>query len=237
MTTEFVVPANPLPYLPPGQSRRFAKRQFIYNGNRPNGSFFLLTEGRVKILTLASDRAEIVARIIHEGAWFGESALIGSDSESALAMDAVTLLEWKVNEIELQIAREPRLAMALLQHLICRSNSLQERIEVMARYTTQERVMRSLIQLASTLGKVMPDGSTRFAGLTHQTIAAYVGTSREIISTQMNRLRHLGLVQYSRKHIDVSVPGIREALAAGQPQKRSTNRKGRRTRVFAAGSA
>jgi Mn-dependent DtxR family transcriptional regulator len=58
----------------------------------------------------------------------------------------------------------------------------------------------------------MPDGSFRVASLTHHTISEFVGTSREIVTFQMNRLRRLGLVRYSRKHIDVYAQALRENL-------------------------
>ncbi len=50
------------------------------------------------------------------------------------------------------------------------------------------------------------------ASLTHHTIAEFVGTSREIVTFQMNRLRRLGLIRYSRKFIDVYTSAIRENL-------------------------
>jgi hypothetical protein len=61
-------------------------------------------------------------------------------------------------------------------------------------------------------GPPMPDGSLRVASLTHRTIAEFVGTSREIVTFQMNRLRRIGLVRYSREDIDVYAQAPRENL-------------------------
>ena len=58
----------------------------------------------------------------------------------------------------------------------------------------------------------MPDGSTRIGSLTHHTIAEYIGTSREIVTFQMNRVRRLGLLRYSRKSIDVYTQAMKDAL-------------------------
>jgi CRP-like cAMP-binding protein len=80
---------------------------------------------------------------------------------------------------------------------------LQDRIETMAVHKTPERVMLGLVQLATDLGTETEDGSTQIAHLTHDTIAEFVGTSREIVSCQMNRLRRLGFIRYSRKYLDV----------------------------------
>src|SRR5262249_8512670 len=146
---------------------------------------------------------ETIGRIVSAEGLFGESALIGTSnrSESAVSLDNVTAMSWTRSEVEAQIEREPRLGIALSQYLVRQCIELQERIESMAAYKTPERVMLSLVQLASTLGTQMPDGSTRLGSLTHHTIADYVGTSREIVTFQMNRLRRQGLLRYSRKTI------------------------------------
>jgi CRP-like cAMP-binding protein len=121
-------------------------------------------------------------------------------------------MSWTRSEIELQIEREPRLGIALAQYMVRQCIALQDRIESMAVQKTPERVMVALAQLAGMLGAPLPDGATRIASLTHQTIAEYVGTSREIVTFQMNRLRRLGLIRYTRRYIDVYTGAVEEAL-------------------------
>jgi len=82
----------------------------------------------------------------------------------------------------------------------------------MAVYKTPERVMLALVQLCDSLGTPMADGATRVAALTHHTIAEYVGTSREIVTFQLNRLRRLGMLRYSRKHMDIYTRAVQDAL-------------------------
>lgn len=129
-----------------------------------------------------------------------------------MALDDISVMSWSRNEVELQIEREPRLGIALSQYLVRQCIELQDRIETMAVYKTPERVMLSLVHLAAMLGTSMPDGAVRIGSLTHHTIADYVGTSREIVTFQMNRLRRLGLLRYSRKHIDVQAQAMQDAL-------------------------
>jgi Crp-like helix-turn-helix domain len=66
--------------------------------------------------------------------------------------------------------------------------------------------------LADSLGSPMADGATRVPALTHHTIAEYVGTSREIVTFQLNRLRRLGMLRYSRKHMDIFTSALQEVL-------------------------
>jgi CRP/FNR family transcriptional regulator len=121
-------------------------------------------------------------------------------------------MSWSRHEIEQQVEREPRLGIALAQHLVRQCIKLQDRIESMAVHKTPERVMLALLQLAADLGVPMPDGSLSVDSLTHQTIAEFVGTSREVVTFQMNRLRRIGLVRYSRRHIDIYAQALGENL-------------------------
>jgi CRP/FNR family transcriptional regulator len=205
---------DPLTYLPRKSVQEFGKNRVIYSPENPARDLYVVILGRVKISTTADDGGQTIGRIVRTEGLFGESSLIGplARSESAVALDNATLMSWSRNEIEQQVEREPRLGIALSQYLVRECLELQDRIESMAVHKTPERVMLALLQLAADLGSPMPDGSVRVASLTHNTIAEFVGTSREIVTFQMNRMRRSGLVRYSRKHIDVYTQAMRENL-------------------------
>jgi len=99
------------------------------------------------------------------------------------------LVSQVLDSVAENLEREPRLGLALARYLVRQCIGLQERIESMAVRKTPERVMLALLELAADLGAPMPDGSMHVASLTHHTIAEFVGTSREIVTSQMNRLR------------------------------------------------
>jgi CRP/FNR family transcriptional regulator, cyclic AMP receptor protein len=205
---------DPLTYLPPKPVQQFAKGRVIYDVQQPSDQLYVVTLGRVKITNTSEDDGQMVARIIPAEGLFGEAALIGArrHTECAVALDNVTLMSWSGAEIETQIEREPRLGLALSQYLVRQYIELQDRIESIAAYKTPERVMLALMQLADSLGTPMADGAVRVGSLTHQTIAEYVGTSREIVTFQLNRLRRLGLLRYSRKHLDIYMRPMQDML-------------------------
>jgi CRP-like cAMP-binding protein len=155
----------------------------------------------------------VVTRIVGPNGIFGESLLIGlqEQTESAVVLDQTRVMSWGRNEIEQLVSRDPRLGMALLAYFVKRCGELNERLEALAFRKTPERVMLGLLQLAETLG-TPANGGMRLAPLTHQAIAEYVGTSREIVTSHMSELRRSGMVQYSRKFIDVNVGVMRDAL-------------------------
>jgi CRP/FNR family cyclic AMP-dependent transcriptional regulator len=205
---------DPWTYLPHRPVQDFPKGQLIYGPHQPSSSLYLLLRGLVKVTYLGDHGGESIARIIRNDGLFGESCLIGDrpHGEAAVPLEGVTLMAWTSGEIEQHVEREPRLGLLLMQHLIHQSIGLQDRIENSASYKTPERVMLAIMQLANDLGTVMSDGSLHLPSLTHHTIAEYVGTSREIVTFQMNRLRRLGMLKYSRKYIDVSVLDLEEEL-------------------------
>jgi len=205
---------DPLNYLPRKPIQEFGKRRVIYDENQPCSGLYVVILGRVKVTSTAEDGFETIGRVVCAEGFFGEFALIGAEnrSESAVALDTASIMCWSRSEIEQQIDREPRLGVALSQYLVRQCIELQDRIESMAVHKTPERVMLALLQLGSSAGTPMADGTTRIGSLTHHTIAEYVGTSREIVTFQMNRLRRLGLLTYSRKFIDIHAPAMQQAL-------------------------
>jgi CRP/FNR family transcriptional regulator, cyclic AMP receptor protein len=88
----------------------------------------------------------------------------------------------------------------------------KERLQGFALDKTPVRVARSLLRFAGRVGEPQSDGSVRIPPLTHQAIAEYVGTSREIVTSQMNLLRQRGYLTYSRKGINIQMEHLREYL-------------------------
>jgi CRP-like cAMP-binding protein len=202
-----------LMYLPRKSIKEIGKGRVIYGPEKPTDCIYLIVGGRVKVSTTAAEGYETVARILCTEELFGATVLVGGhSSEAAVVLDAAMLMSWTRDEIEAQIEREPRLGFALAQYFVRQCIALQERIEAVALHKTPERILLAFVQLADLLGTPQPDGAMRIDSLTHQTIADYVGTSREIVTFQMNRIRQLGLIQYSRRYIDVYSRAVAEAL-------------------------
>jgi CRP/FNR family cyclic AMP-dependent transcriptional regulator len=171
-------------------------------------------QGRVKVSIPLETGAQTVVDIFSTDDFFGESSLLDSARHAlrAVALESVTLMSWAGPEIEDQVERQPRLGVALLQMLIKRTVDHEERIQSFALDKTPERVIRSLLRFAARQGVQGEDGSVRIPPLTHQVISEYVGTSREIVTFQMNHLRQQGFLRYSRRGIDVYVDALRDRL-------------------------
>lgn len=195
---------DPLDYLPRRAVRSFPRRQAIYDPERPSEGLYVVLEGRVSVTVVGDAGKEVVVRIVGPEGAFGETSLVRSrPRERATALDPCKTMFWSVEELEAQVERQPRLGLALMQHVAGTLAHLRGRIRNMAGYHVSERVAATLLELARALGRQDSNGYVTMPWITHNLLAEYVGTSREMVTFEMNRLRRLGLIQYSRRRLDV----------------------------------
>ena len=201
-------------YLPRKGVNEFSKGATIFDETNPSRSLHLVVQGRVKFVTPLENGAQTVVDIFNADDFFGESSLLGAARrvERATALDRVTLMSWESVEIEEQIQRQPRLGIALMQMLVRRTLDYEERIQSFAIEKTPERIASSLLRFADRLGTQTDDDWVRIPPLTHQLISEYVGTSREIVTFQLNHLRQQGYLRYSRQGIQIATEALQKHL-------------------------
>jgi CRP/FNR family transcriptional regulator, cyclic AMP receptor protein len=201
-------------YLPHKSVVEYRRGQVIYDEGQPSNGIFLVVRGRVKTSVPTDEGAQTVIEIFGAEDFFGESGLLNLPhrGESAVALENTALMAWTTNEIEDHVERQPKLGMALIQNLVERCLDFEERLQSFALDKTPERIMRALLRFADRFGTRMEDGSSRIPPMTHQLISEYVGTSREIVTFQMNKLRQEGFIRYSRKGIEVFVESLTDHL-------------------------
>ncbi len=202
-------------YLPRKGVTDYSKGETIFDESNPSRSLHLVIQGRVSLATPLENGSQSIVDIFSTDDFFGESCLLGlALNARATALEAVMLMSWDAAEIEEQVERQPLLGLALIQMLAKRTLEYGERIETFAFDKTAERIVSSLLRFADRLGAQSEDGSVRIPPLTHQVISEYVGTSREIVTFQMNRLRQEGFLHYSRKGIQLYTDALRGRLKA-----------------------
>jgi CRP/FNR family cyclic AMP-dependent transcriptional regulator len=194
---------DPLAFLPCSIIAEYKKGRLIYDQDQPSTSIYLVIEGKVKVSRMGDDGRQVVVDIYQPDEFFGESALLDLPrrSERASALDDTRLMAWSTAEIEDMVTKRPRLAVALLQILTKRSIDFTQRIESLSVDNIARRLARSLIRFADREGTHGDNGSARMALLTHELLAQYVGTSREIVTHYMNQFRKAGYLDYSRRGI------------------------------------
>lgn len=197
---------DPLAHLPCSVIRDYGKGQVLYGPEQPSSHLYLVTEGRVKVSRVSDRDACAVMDIYQTDDFFGESALVGwrGNCETAVATAPSQVMMWTVDQVEELIANRPLLSIALLQLFVQRSQEYGRRIESFSHDLTGRRLARALLHFSERMGKENEYGSVTMPALTHEVLAQYIGTSREIVTNYMNQFRRDGYLEYSRKIITLN---------------------------------
>ena len=190
-----------------------------------------MVQGRVKVTVPLDDGTQTVVDIFTTDDFFGESSLLGVTSipSGRCALDNVTLMSWTSPEIEEQVERQPRLGIALLQMLVKRGLGLRGDGCKASRWTRRRSAW--FVRCCGSPTGWAPgceDGSIKIPPLTHQVISEYVGTSREIVTFQMNHFTPEGILAiFAERDPGLCRKRLREHLHIRRPGRTVSN--GRRS--------
>jgi CRP/FNR family transcriptional regulator, cyclic AMP receptor protein len=222
MTATLKTLEDPLAYLPHSTVLEYGKGQTIYDQTQASTSIYLVIDGKVTICRTAGNGNQVVLDIYQTDEFFGEAVLLGLSqlrTEMAITVENTKVMAWTTAQIEDVAARRPQLAVALLQLLVQRSQFFGQRIESFSVDTIARRLARALLRFSERMGHVTETGPVEMSPLTHELLAQYVGTRREIVTHHMNQFRRQGYLLYSRKGILVHQDMIRASLISSKSRK------------------
>lgn len=124
-------------------------------------------------------------------------------------------MAWTALAVEDLVVKRPQLGIALLQLLVERTTDFKARIEILALDTIERRLARALLRLSERFGVMQENDEVTMTPLTHELLAQYVGTSREIVTHYMNSFRKQSYLQYSRKGIVINRVTLHQYLQQG----------------------
>jgi CRP/FNR family cyclic AMP-dependent transcriptional regulator len=217
------LPEDPLAQLPCSTIAEYRKGQMVYGPEQPSANIYLVIDGKVKVCRPALGGLQVVVDIYKSDEFFGEVAFLGlpESHELAVAVENTTVMMWTAAEIEEIISRRPKLGIALLQFLVQRSMDFVSRIETFAVDNIARRLARALLRFSERFGSYNDDGTVQMIPFTHELLAQYVGTSREIVTHYMNQFRRDGYLEYSRQGILLRGDALREWLRQNVGQSSS----------------
>ncbi len=205
-----------LALLPRTPVREYQKNQTIYERKDRSDTLYLVIDGRVKVSRLAGDGAEVVVDFYHRDEFFGDGGFsaLGPRGETAVAIEKTSLMQWHIAELERLMTRTPALGRALLRVLAQKLRDAQRRLESFCVDPIHRRLAKTLLDLARRSGRQEADNLVHLAPTTHEQLARYVGTSREIVTQSMNRFRRDRLLKYSRRGMELDLTALERYLGA-----------------------
>jgi CRP/FNR family transcriptional regulator, cyclic AMP receptor protein len=219
-----------------------ARHDNVYNCGDQDERVYFIKSGKIKLLMLSPEGKECLLAIHSAGDVFGELCLSGSGSrlETATAMEESILRTIPRSQFLARLDRDSLLE-GFVRYLAVRIADQQQVIANLVTVDSEQRLGKTLLELARTLGKTDQQSTSIEVKISHNELSEMVGTTRPRISLFLQRFRNLGLIDTNLDRFLV-VKGkkltdylaLREAGYASAPRDNSfRNRPAIRKALFA----
>lgn len=175
--------------------RRCERNAVIFHEGDPVETIFFIVSGLVKVFTLTDDGREQTINLLRPGEFFPHVGFLegGRTPATAVALEESRLAAIRRTELLDLVARDGRIAVAMLKAMGRRITALQRRVKDLAHRDLPARVALTLLRLAEEHGTPRPTGATALGlHLTHQELANLIGAARESVSRALGDLRREG---------------------------------------------
>ena len=178
-----------------------AKNNNVYTVGEQVELVYFIESGEVKLVMLSSEGKECTLAIHTSGDIFGELCLSGLTGrlETATAMEDTVLKQIPCAKFLERLSKDSLLE-GFVKYLTVRVADQQEVIANLVTVDSEQRLGKTLLQLARKLGKKDPRSIRIELRISHEELASMVGTTRPRISVFMQRFRNLGLIETSLEH-------------------------------------
>jgi CRP-like cAMP-binding protein len=177
------------------------KHKHVYTIGDEREMVYFIEQGQIKLVMVSSEGKECMLAIHGAGDVFGELCLsgLGGRLETATAMEVTYLKEIPCSKFLDRLATDSLLE-GFIKYLAVRIADQQQVIANLVTVDSEQRLGKTLLQIAKKLGKKDPRSIRIEVKISHEELAAMVGTTRPRISVFMQRFRNLGLIEYNTEH-------------------------------------
>lgn len=187
------------------QSRLIASAQtvnvptgtYAFHKGDPCKNFILVLEGRVRVQLSSEGGREVILYRVKPGGTCAltTSCLIGKEEYPAEAVieEDVTAMMFPDNEFRQALLDSEDFRQFVFQGFSRRLCDIVTRMETVALKTIDERLAQHLLT----------GDDNSLSNITHQVLAAEIGTAREVVSRKLKRFESDGLIRSTRGRVEI----------------------------------
>ena len=175
---------------------KIARHANVYTCGDQDEMVYFIESGQIKLLMLSPEGKECLLAIHSAGDIFGELCLAGSGArlETATTMEETILKQIPSSQFVARLSRDSLLE-GFVRYLAVRIADQQQVIANLVTVDSEQRLGKTLLQLARILGKQDQQSTRIELKISHDEFSEMVGTTRPRISLFMQRFRNLGLIE------------------------------------------
>ncbi len=191
--------------------RSFQPNEFIFWEGDEADYFYVIAQGRIKVVKHASSGKEFIIAFFEPGEMFGEVAVFEGKPypASTQVISASKVLGINRQNFLDFLATRPKVALRIINILGGRLRDAQGRLKDLAGERVEQRLARILLMLASRMGNTLP--------FTRQELADMAGMTTETAIRLTGGLSERGIIRTSRGQLVILDEAKLRALAEGPP--------------------
>ena len=195
-----------------GQLKRFQKGEMLFSAQDEANGFYYVESGEIRVYKMdeLGKEAEVVR--LGPGGFLGEAIVFVSSLFPVFAQ-AVTnadVLFFAKKKINLEMAKDPGLAMYFVDLLARKCVVLSNRIESLGLRTVRQRLIRYLLSECSEERRCLVELKVKKGEL-----AKILGTISETLSRNLKQMQEEGLIEVEGNKVKIkNCPALREELTS-----------------------
>jgi CRP-like cAMP-binding protein len=197
--------------------RREAGEPILYQGEIPRHAY-ILTEGIVKIYDIGNAGDEKIINFLSVGDLMPPAWVFKKAPVSLYYYDAFTPCKFyrlPREELYTAIKTIPAITNYMFEHYASSFVGSLLEINALEQSKGSEKIIHMLQYLLMRFPGVLTGEWHKIElRITHQDLANMTGLTRETTSTELNKLRRKGIVEYSNQHYSLNIPLLRSLLSS-----------------------
>jgi CRP-like cAMP-binding protein len=198
-------------------TRRLVKGTTLFEEGGEAVDFFLVLDGRLKVVKITSDGDQVLIRFVVAGEICGMAAAIGRTTypATALAASECLILSWPSALWPGLVEKVPALSAGAMRALGQRLEEAHTRITELSTEEVQRRLAHALTRLAGQAGRKVDQGILIDFAITRQELAEMIGTTLHTVSRIMSGWEARRLLEGDRQHLLLRDPHKLLMIAEG----------------------
>ena len=183
--------------------KRLARNEILFLADDDAAGLYLIAEGSVRAFRTGMDGREQVIHVERAVTTIAEPPVFddGKYPSTAAAEEPSRVFFIPKQKLLAACIDHPELALAAARLLARRLRRCAELVESLSLREVGQRLAQLLLSQAEANGRKTADGVSFTQSLTHNQLAARIGTVREVVTRVLFRLQQQGLISVSGKKI------------------------------------
>lgn len=188
---------------------KYKKGEIILRAEDAPQGVFYLKKGFVRQYMVAESGATLMLHIFKPNSFFPMTWAL-NDTPNTYYYEAMTTVElWRAPKEAVKefLLEYPAIVYNLAQRLLRGIVGIRRRMEYLVMDNAYDKTLLLLLYLAQNLGEKVEGNIVLPVPVTHREISAWIGTTRETASLQVETLKKRGIIRYRKRQL--LIPSLR----------------------------